>query len=208
MIYRKEEKQIEEHIRQLFQNYSPSVSDEEKSEIINAFQNLHIHDNSLRINIKEILKNKTLQFIVIAITSTVLLIYLFAKLFPAEEKDNPSNDNYIEQTSLEDSVGTVIQQNTTSPVDTTSSSTKPALTHSSTNTTSVITTNTNSITHSDSNKILKQNITTIQTDTSKIIKKKKKKKINSESSNNDSENNSPILEPKTPQLNTPVKEEE
>jgi hypothetical protein len=208
MIDRKEEKQIEEHIRQLFEYYSPSVSDEEKSEIINAFQNLHIHDNSLRINFKEILKNKTLQFIVIAITSTVLLIYLFAKLFPAEEKDKPSNDNYIEQTSSEDSVGASIQQNTTSPVDTTTSSTKPVLTHSSTNTTSVITTNTNSITHSDSNKILKQNNTTTQTDTSKIIKKKKNKRIKSDSSNNESENNSQIIEPKTPQLNTPVKEEE
>jgi len=207
MIDRKEEKQIEEYIRQLFQNYFPTVSDEEKSEIINAFQNLQIQDNSLRINIKEILKNKTLQLIVIAISSTVLLIYLFAKLFPAEEKDNPSNDNYMEQTYPEDSVGAVIQQNMTSLVDTTSSK-ATSLTHSSTNTISVITTHTNSITHSDSNKVLKQNNTTTQIDTSKVIKKKKKKKINSDSSNNDSENNSPILEPITPQRNTPFKEEE
>jgi len=221
MIDRKEEKQIEEYIRQLFQNYSPFVSDAEKSEIINSFQNFHIHDNSLQFNIKEILKNKTLHFIILAITFTVLLIYLFTKLFPAEENkvsSNNKNNNFIEQFSAEDSVSNVNLQNSSISEDTILSSKKTVITYTSINTSSINTTNKNSSNVSDSNIILKQNKNTILSDTSKVIKnlsdtskvikKKKKRKNNSDFSKNDSENNSPILEPKTPQLNIPVKEEE
>lgn len=84
-----EDKKLEEYIQQVFSEYTVSVSEEQKSDIIEAFQRIKFHNKRMDFSLNEIVKNKTFLLLILSILGVSVLIYIFAFLFPADRnKEN------------------------------------------------------------------------------------------------------------------------
>ncbi len=208
-----EDKQLEEYIRQTLKNYSIPISEERKKELLHAYSHLKLQHHSIQVSWLEMAKNKTLQIIVASVLFITLFIYILVKLFPSQNK-NPNDyknhtttidTSYNKSDTIEKKSTDAISPHaplnsaaTASQVDTLKNETKQTLT-----------TNTLSDTI-DSKKFLKKNTDTLKSNITVQNKKKKKKRKKSEHASdlNSEEKDSPVIEPKSPELSPAIKEEE
>lgn len=212
-----ENKKIEEHIRSVLKDFTISVTEDQKNFLFQKYDQIKTHHKNIQFHLPEIIKNKTLWIISGSFVLIILLIYIVT-LF-----SSPSNDDPTIQ-SINTSVDTTNNQSISHPIDTTKHTpshrdTIPST--SKTNTISITTPSQTNITSpTNNNKELNKTTNDQNTDNSKkldtttipkksntsndIVPKKKKKKRTQES--NVEDQNLPVLEPKTPELNT--KEEE
>lgn len=212
-----ENKKIEEHIRSVLKDFTVSVTEDQKNFLFQKYDQIKTHHKNIQFHLPEIIKNKTLWIISGPFVLIILLIYIVT-LF-----SSPSNDDPPTQ-SINTSVDTTNNQSISHPIDTTKHTpshrdTIPST--SKTNTISITTPSQTNITSpTNNNKELNKTTNDQNTDNSKkldtttipkksntsndIVPKKKKKKRTQES--NVEDQNLPVLEPKTPELNT--KEEE
>lgn len=206
----KEDKLIEEHIRQLFKDYKVQFSDEQKNEMLHLFQKIKLHNNRVNFSLKEIIQNKAVQFIILSIVSIFILIYIYGKFFPAEQSDN------TQQPSQENASSFANDTITTKSISSDSASTKNhafndsnQVQNSSTVTTIEKQSSANQLTEKDSNIIKNKQINTMDSTTISTSKKKKKKKkkIKDSLNMNSQEEPLPVLEPKVNE-NSNIKEEE
>jgi preprotein translocase subunit SecF len=212
-----ENKKIEEHIRSVLKDFTVSITEDQKNFLFQKYDQIKTHHKNIQFHLPEIIKNKTLWIISGAFVLIILLIYIVTLY------SSPSNDKTSSQ-SISPSVDTTNNQSISHPIDTikhTPSHRDTITSTSKTNTISITTpsqTNITSLTNNNKelNKITddqntnnskKLDTTTIpqKSNTSNdIVPKKKRKKRTQES--NVEDQNLPVLEPKTPELNT--KEEE
>jgi len=212
-----ENKKIEEHIRSVLKDFTVSFTEDQKNFLFQKYDQIKTHHKNIQFHLPEIIKNKTLWIISGSFVLIILLIYIVT-LFSSPSNDEPSTQ------SISPSVDTTNNQSISHPIDTTkhTPSHKDTTTSTSkTNTVSITTpSQTNNITSpTNNNKELNKTTNDNNTDNSKkldttvskksntsnnIVPKKKKKKRTQE--NNVEDQNLPVLEPKTPELNT--KEEE
>ncbi len=212
-----ENKKIEEHIRSVLKDFTVSFTDDQKNFLFQKYDQIKTHHKNIQFHLPEIIKNKTLWIISGSFVLIILLIYIVT-LYSSPSNDEPSTQ------SISPSVDTTNNQSISHPIDTTKHTTshKDTITSTSkTNTISIITpSQTNIPSPTNNNKELNKTTNDQNTDNSKkldtttipqksntsndIVPKKKKKKRIQES--NVEDQNLPVLEPKTPELNT--KEEE
>ncbi len=208
-----EDKQLEEYIRQTLKNYSIPISEERKKELLHAYLHLKLQHHSIQVSWLEMAKNKTLQIIVASILFITFFIYILVKLFPSQNKNPNDYENHattidtsynksdtIEKKST-DSISPHVHLNSTnttiaSPVDTLKNKTKQTLTKNTLSDTI------------DSKKSLEKNTDTLKSNPPTPNKKKKKRKKSEHSSDlNSEEKDSPVIEPKSPELSPAIKEE-
>jgi len=213
-----ENKKIEEHIRSVLKDFTVSVTEDQKNFLFQKYDQIKTHHKNIQFHLPKIIKNKTLWIISGSFVLIILLIYIVT-LF-----SSPSNDESSTQ-SISPSVDTTNNQSIPHPIDTTkhTPSHRDTITSTSkTNTISITTPSQTNITSpTNNNKELNKTTNDQNTDNSKkldttvsqksntsddIVPKKKKKKKKRTQENNVEDQNLPILEPKTPELNT--KEEE
>lgn len=209
-----EDKQLEEYIRQTLKNYSIPISEERKKELLDAYSHLKLQHHSIQVSWLEIAKNKTLQIIVASVLSITFFIYILIKLFPSQNKNLKDYKNHattidtsynksdtIEKKSIHsisqhtplNSAATIVA----SPVDTLKNKTKQTFTKNTLSDTS------------DSKKHIEKNTDTLKSNPLTPNKKKKKRKKSEYSSDlNSEEKDSPVIEPKSPELSPATKEEE
>lgn len=206
-----DDKQLEEYIQNLLKNYSVPFSEEDRRQLIKAYHHLKVHDSSLEVSLKNVLKNKTASIIFISIVCIILFIYLFAQFFPSEDKNMNSlsyhlntqdtqsvftNTESPQKTAILKDSTPVPDKNKSKPISATSkilSSAPP--THSSTT----------SIKPSVSKDSIFNEVQLNTTDSlSKPTKKKKRRKKPEDVL---SEENT-LIEPKAPVYNLSTKEEE
>jgi len=212
-----ENKKIEEHIRSVLKDFTVSVTEDQKNFLFQKYDQIKTHHKNIQFHLPEIIKNKTLWIISGSFVLIILLIYIVT-LYSSPSNDEPSTQ------SISPSVDTTNNQSISHPIDTTkhTPSHRDTITSTSkTNTISITTPSQTNITSpTNNNKELNKTINAPNTDNSKkldttispqksnisndIVPKKKKKKRTQES--NVEDQNLPVLEPKTPELNT--KEEE
>jgi len=212
-----ENKKIEEHIRSVLKDFTVSVTEDQKNFLFQKYDQIKTHHKNIQFHLPEIIKNKTLWIISGSFVLIILLIYIVT-LYSSPSNDEPSTQ------SISPSVDTTNNQSISHPIDTTkhTPSHRDTITSTSkTNTISITTPSQTNITSpTNNNKELNKTINATNTDNSKkldttispqksnisndIVPKKKKKKRTQES--NVEDQNLPVLEPKTPELNT--KEEE
>lgn len=207
-----EDKQLEEYIRQSLKNYSIPISEERKKELLHAYSHLKLQHHSIQVSWLEMAKNKTLQIIIASVLLITIFIYILVKLFPSQNKNRSNYEepaatidtSYNKSDTVEkkstDSISPHAHLNSTntilaSPVDTLKNEIKQTLTKISDTT--------------DSKKNIEKNADTLKYNLSTPNKKKKKRKKSEHPSDlNSEEKDSPVIEPKTPELNPNIKEEE
>lgn len=213
MSDKKEDKQIEEFIIQSLKDYSLPFTEEEKMHLINEFQHIRTHQNNFNLSFKDFISNKTFQWIVISIAGIILIIYLFANLFPSE-KENTTHHNTnqaiqnTDSSAIKDSIQSAESNfnqsrkkdslhNDNQKSITTNTYTQPATNNNVLNNTNTSAQNKTDSSVSSKNKTEQGN---------NFTPKKKKKKKKDDTIQED--NSLPVLEPKTPDLNGGTKEEE
>lgn len=214
-------KQLEEHIKSVLNNYSVPYTEEDKNAIIREFENIKHHRSNFNISFKETIQNKTLHFVIIAILSVAVLIYILTKVFPADSRENHSDISSIvpDTTDIQEDTAVhffthpgTVQNNTSTAVNTvvTSNAVSSHTTmasYSSDKNNSVNTVNQNS--QKKDTLQFSSNSTSNNNIPEKPIKKKKRRKNNTDNNNDIQDNSLPVLEPKTPTTTTDnVKEEE
>lgn len=213
-------KQLEEHIKNMLKNYSVPYAEEDKKIIIQDFENIKHHNSNLSISFKEIIQNKTLHFVIIAVVAVVVIIYILTKIFPADSSENhsrisstmPDTTSVKEDTAVRVLTSTVTVQNNTSTVVNTVTPSNAVLSNTTMATSS--SGKNNSVNTVNQNTQKKDTLQSSSTATDnkipeKPIKKKKRRKNNTDNNNDIQDNSLPVLEPKTPATNSGnIKEEE
>jgi hypothetical protein len=212
-----ENKKIEEHIRSVLKHFTVSVTEDQKNFLFQKYNQIKTHHKNIQFHLPEIIKNKTLWIISGSFVLIILLIYIVTLFSSPSNYEPPTR-------SINTSVDTTNNQSISHPIDTTKhtpSHRDTILSTSKTNTISITTPSQTNITSpTNNNKELNKTTDDQNTDNSKkldtttipqksntsndIVPKKKRKKRTQE--NNVEDQNLPVLEPKTPELNT--KEEE
>lgn len=213
-------KQLEEHIKSVLNDYSIPYTEEDKNAIIREFENTKYHSSNFNISFKEIIQNKTLHFVIIAILSVAALIYILTKIFPADSSDNHSNTTSVvsDTTDIQEDTAVrvftspnTVQNNTSAAVNTVI----PSPTSSPNTTTFPSSSDKNNPVNAFNPNAQKKDTLqssptpTADNNTSEKPLKKKKRRKNNADNNETQDNTLPVLEPKTPSTNNEnVKEEE
>jgi hypothetical protein len=212
-----ENKKIEEHIRSVLKHFTVSVTEDQKNFLFQKYNQIKTHHKNIQFHLPEIIKNKTLWIISGSFVLIILLIYIVTLFSSPSNYEPPTR-------SINTSVDTTNNQSISHPIDTTKHTPSHRDTIPSTSNTNIISITTPSQTNitspTNNNKELNKTTDDQNTDNSKkldtttipqksntsndIVPKKKRKKRTQE--NNVEDQNLPVLEPKTPELNT--KEEE
>lgn len=203
-----QDKQLEEHIRKIFSDYTVNYSEDQKKDLINKFHHLKLHSKKINIPITDILLNKTFLLVFGSVITVILLIYIIGHLSSSEKNKSNLKNNHsslpadsvilnkkdsVSHKTKDSSHHSVITKNNTIQI--------PSKTRDTANQENKVLSNI-----TDSTVISKQQLQKKDDDANPPSKKKRKKRKSNITDTTSNQQLSPI-EPKIPKTDANINEE-